>query len=414
MIVKPISRLIQELDARSFTVIGCPGADGQGPEALEVFGQALTGARGDFIIVPGDVAPVGGDPYYSAIAAFINRTTDKPVHVLPGGLDGPGFEKHFGFGNRAILAEDFALILLDNSGRAFSDGTLAFLRDTLAIVDSRTIIVAFHLPPPNRFTGDSLTDREWRRFEEAVGVWRKRITLLLCGHVRGYFIDEVDGLRLVVTGGGGSRLRRLPRLRRPPAHALEFQVGEDGLPRVTLRVLSPQPGREMEAGVLAGIEEAFAAACRAQVLERLAAEDAAASGLPHLSRLHWALAESRLRGARFLNRLLRRTDDAAVRLVAGRHAGGCLSGRNADDLVTAAEMSDAVLAAQVMDRTRTAAGVNDRLVERAVEQALAGTDIAPSRYGVCDSCGHLYAGSTLPERCAACGAPGDLIFETGP
>ena len=164
MIIKPAASIIQELDAASFTVIGSPGSDGQGVSALQTFGRALSGARGDFIVVLGDVSPLGRDPYYRTAVDFIERHTEKPVYVMPGNHDGPDYGEYFGCDNRAIVSEAFSLVMLDNSTRRFTDEALLFLRDALALAESPNVVVAFHVPPPNRISGDCLSTAAWNRY----------------------------------------------------------------------------------------------------------------------------------------------------------------------------------------------------------------------------------------------------------
>lgn len=413
MIVKPISRIIQELDATSFTLVGCPGSDGLGTEALRVFAQGLTGAEGDFIVVLGDVSPLGRDPFYRDIADFIDRTATKPVYVMRGNHDGPDFTEYFGPADCAVLSENFVLVMLDNSHRRFSDDTLSFLRDTLAIADSPNIVVAFHLPPPNRVSGDSLTQEEWSRFEEALGVWRNRISLFVCGHAHSYYEDDIDGLRLIVTGGGGARIPEMDRVVSPPHHAVEYRVGPDGVATTTLRPLVAAAEVNRGPEVDASLEEVFAFQCQGHVCHHLDADDAARSGLPNLARLHRAAAESCLQQARGLKRILGQTGDPAAAVAASLKAA---RGENAEAraaAATAADTAQDLLAAKALRDIMRTGRVFEALYEKASAEMAGRGDIAASQYFVCHSCGHPFAGLGHPNYCAQCGAPADRIHETG-
>jgi rubrerythrin len=374
MIIKPRSRIIQDLDAKSFTVLGSPASDGLGAGALQTFHAGLSGAEGDFIVVLGDVSPLGRDPYYSEVADFIDASTQKPVYVMRGNHDGPDYPEYFGMENRAVVTEEYLLIMLDNSSRRFTDGTLAFLSETMALIESMNVLIAFHVPPPNRFTGHSMSRKEWQRFEDAVGVWRSRISLLLCSHAHHGFEDDIDGLRLVVTGGAGARMHQGERLAAQTHHALEITPGDKGKPKIAMRRLSLPENAAVESDADDALKREYAERCRARVELAFRAEEAEARGEQNLARLYRAGAESSLLQARSLY---------------GLAAGG------------------GVPAALTMDRVEEAKESFVQLLGRAAD----GDADAP-KYFVCRSCGFVSSGSEGATYCSACGAPGSFIEET--
>ena len=412
MRVRPVGRLVQELDAKSFTVVGSPCSDGLGTEAMQFFQAALAGAEGDFTVVLGDVSPLGRDPYYRSVAHFIDTVSPQPVHVMRGGRDGPDFSEYFGHENRAVIAEDFVLVMLDNSGRAFSDETLKFLQETMAIVDSRNVIVAFHMPPPNRISGDSLDVAEWNRFEEAVGVWRSRISLLLCGHAHTYYEDDIDGIRLVVTGGGGARIQRTERLTDAPHHALEIDMGENGTPVITLRPLAAAECSYRDDGIVDALDGLYGSQSRAHMRHILAAEDAERDGRPQLARLYRAAAKSNLRQARFIHHLTECNGDPIAAAATGLREFRADSEDARQDRVAAAEMARDVLAANAMRRLSGAGRVFAGLLEKALAELAGAPDLHHVNYYVCQSCGMIFSGEESPEYCSECGAPGYYLRES--
>lgn len=411
MIIKPVSRLVQELDAKSFTVIGCPCADGLGSEALQIFHAALAGAEGDFIVILGDVSPLGRDPYYRQVARFIDATARKPVYVLPGSRDGEAYGEYFGHENSAVLSEEFVLIMLDNSGGSFSEETLKFLQETMAIVDSHNVVIAFHTPPPNRMSGDSMAVDDWHRFDEAVGVWRNRISLLVCGRTHTYFEDDVDGLPLVVTGGGGAGVRKIERVRDPHHHALEIDMDRDGRPRVRRRALAAIGGGGRDAEIEKRLAAMYASQCRAHVDSLLAAEDAAENARPHMARMYRTAARSSLRQARIVHQLLRRDDDPATAAREGvaRFGEDAESGRSAR--ITAAEKISDVLAVQAMRGVGSAERVAAGMLEKALHGLTEDGDVPAIGYYVCQSCGMIFSGDA-PSYCSECGAPEIFLRES--
>lgn len=410
MIVKPNNRLIQELEATSFTVVGSPGSDGSGPTALQVYADALREAEGDFLITLGDVTPRGGVAAYRNVVNFIDSLAARPVHVVPSASDTAEFGDYFGIGDRAVIAENFLLIMLDNSQGFFSEETLAFFRDTLAMVESPNLVVAFHLPPPNRFSGVSMAPEAWNRFEEAAGVWRKRISLLVCGHGSCYFEDDVDGLRLIVTGGAGVHLHDLDRAACPAHHVVEFALGADGVLKVRKKELRPGGWRNREPELVRGLEDAFAAECREYVANLSQAEEAERRAFPNLARLFRAAARSRLRQARNIRMTLEKASDPRAAVAENIEDAERESADATGDLRAAAEMARDPLAADALHRLvvsgRTLAG----LFARAAEAVEADLDIEDANYLVCESCGFILAGYDAPSNCPECGAPGSAFY----
>ncbi len=407
LIAKPVSPLIQELDAKSFTVIGSPCSDGYGAEALHHLQTALTGAKGDFVTILGDVSPLGRDPYYLRIARFIDRYSDRPVHVMRGNHDGPDFSAYFGHADRAVITEEFAVIMLDNSDRRFSDDTLRFFWETIAISEKLPIILAFHVPPPNRISGDSMSVEEWARFEEAVGIWRNRISLVLCGHGHTYFEDDIDGLRLVVSGGGGANIRALERVVSPPHHALEVSIGPEGKPIIVMRRLEPSHSQSGAGELQDMLEQIYRVQCRNYTTMKLRAEEEdTASGRPEMARLLRAGSECCLAQARILYGLLEK-DPATLLSFEDGDGKEILTKR-----VAAADAANDLLIMRVMVGVAGAEKVFAGLLTRAEKELAEGTsDIRATGYYLCGSCGVMFAGLDTPNYCETCGAPGYSFME---
>lgn len=409
MIIKPVSRLVQELDATSITVIGNPCADGLGVDALRLFHAGLSGAEGDVIIVPGDVSPQGHDPFYRSVSTFIERTAPVPVHVMRGNHDGPDFDKYFGHSNRAILSEHFVLIMLDNSHRKFAPDTLSFLRETLAIMDSHNVVVAFHYPPPNRVSGKSLTGDEWKEFEDAVGVWRNRISLLLCGHDHSYYEDDIDGLRLIVTGCGGAGIGGgLDRVAPIGSLAVEIAFNNEGDPQVTRRVISDRH-IERSQDVRTVLSKIYRSASQYHVSMMLWGEEAEHSRLPELARLYYAVSESFLTQARIMRRL--KEPNPAIRFSLDLALLADTEGHSDQEILALLERAnDEVSSRALMSVARTEMGLKSLLAaaQRHLEQA---DDLEPARYFLCTSCAMLFVKDEPPAYCPECGAPESTMRE---
>lgn len=409
MIIKPISRLVQELDAKSITVIGNPCADGLGIDSLRLFHAGLARAQGDLVVIPGDVTPRGVDPFYTDVASFIDMVSPVPVHVMRGNQDTSDFNIHFGYSNRAILSEHFILIMLDNSQKRFSPKTLAFLRETMARVDSHNIIVAFHYPPPNRVSGSSISAEAWKEFEDAVGVWRKRISLLLCGHDHCYYEDDIDGLRMVVAGCGGAKLRRLDRVTPQRHHAVEITLDDKGTPQVTRRVLTDNVfSRPTQVKTI--LTSIYHTAAQHHVDMHLRGEAAMQAGFPELAKLYHVLSKSFIGQARILHRLLAGDKNPRETMLVPRQIVPDLY--NEEEIRDTLDRANDVVAVRALKVVaRTEAGLN-RLLEAARSQLKRSEhlDLESTDYFYCSCCAMVYASyNGAPEYCHECGAPEDSL-----
>lgn len=413
MIEKPISKIIQVLEAQSFSIIGNIGADGTGVGTRIINQSVISGARGDFIVSMGDISPVGRDPYYRNTITYLNRLLKKPMYLVPGENDGPQFEEYFGPRNKAIISEQFTLIMLDNSQRRFTDEALAFLREMLAITQSHNIIVAFYFPPPNRFFGDSLTRAEWSRFEEAAGVWRKRISLLMASRCRSYFEDDIDGLHLITTGGGGGSITgTLDRIAQPPHHLIEFSVNDQACLQAEFIPAEITVNKDRAPEVVRLLQEYLEVESAAHTYSTLDAIEAEKQGKYNLARMFRAIAESSLHQVSDIRRLLQGplgSLEAIDRALADQKRPEI--DKQAGQIEPSEDGRDA-LAVQSLHNGVALSIVNNELFSNARSLLAAGErDIESAGFYVCDSCGIVFSGSGVPENCSECGAPFELIRE---
>lgn len=98
------------------------------------------------------------------------------------------------------------MVVLDNVFRSFEDQGLALLSQALAMDEVQQAIIAFHIPVPNHFILNYVSQEEFPRLKDAFGPWKEKVKYLLCGHVHSRFEDEVDGISLICTGGGGAMI----------------------------------------------------------------------------------------------------------------------------------------------------------------------------------------------------------------
>ena len=111
---------------------------------------------------------------------------------------------YFGRKNYALLAKEFSVVVLDNAMRAFEEEGLELLKQVLAMEEVQQVIIAFHIPVPNHFIRNSVSESEFERLKAAYTPWKSKVKYLLCGHVHSRFEDIVDDIPLICTGGGGA------------------------------------------------------------------------------------------------------------------------------------------------------------------------------------------------------------------
>ena len=219
---------IQFEKIRAFTFIGDSGCDGLGAESMSIFSAALREASGDFILVGGDLVPAGKRRFYEQVAAVADAAATKPVYTLRGNHDTGDYETFFGKKNYYMYDDRLLLVVLDDSQRAFSYSALNLLQRALETCAREHIVLSFHIPPPNRFTRDSLKHNEWNKVLGIIEPHKAWVDYVLCGHIHSYFEDFVNGIKLITTGGGGAGIQRIKGIDQPYHHFVEFAFDETG------------------------------------------------------------------------------------------------------------------------------------------------------------------------------------------
>ena len=206
-----IQKIQQEINAigsaQSFTIIGDPGCEGLGTTMMEVYAHALVaGAVSDFTMVIGDFVPQGTDRFYRDVTELTNTIAQNPVYALRGNHDTGEYDAHFGRHNYALIGKYFSVVVLDNALRKFENEGLVLLQKVLARPDVINVVVAFHIPLPNHYTKNSVGQEEYAKLQAAYHEHKDKIAYFICGHVHSRFIDTVDGITFICTGGGGAMI----------------------------------------------------------------------------------------------------------------------------------------------------------------------------------------------------------------
>ncbi len=199
----------------SFAVVGDTRDDRHGvfPRILD----AVAESDMELLIHTGDLERPGGTKSWEA---FRRRTAGfpKPLHVVIGnhetrGGDAQEFAAFFRLPgpSYAFTHKNAHFVVLDNSRGRFPRGTLDWLDRELASHPKRKngiryLIVAMHAPPRT----DSLTphgmDRHYgEQSVKLLGILsRHKVDLILCSHEHMHVVDDWNGIRVIVSGGGGA------------------------------------------------------------------------------------------------------------------------------------------------------------------------------------------------------------------
>ncbi|HCP14618.1 MAG TPA: hypothetical protein DIT32_02375 [Peptococcaceae bacterium] len=404
-------RIIEMESIHSFTVLGDPGCDGLGTEIMAAFTQALDQASGDFIVVIGDIVPYGAENFYQNAIELMENQCRKPIYMLCGNHDTVFYDQYFGFREYAIVDPKTLIIMMDDSNRHFSQDSLELLDLATARYPRENIILMMHIPPPNQKNPNSISAKEWQKVQDILTANKVRDSMryIVAGHLHSYYEDDIQGVRLICSGGGGARIEPLPGIDAPYHHRVEFAYNGQGVlefQKQDLRYCKPDYQDE---GIMERLEAAFRSECMAHIRYRLYAEDAEKRGLDHLAKLFRAAADAEFYHARNHQYTLAGIKEPAEALMESIH-------------YEAREISELYLESREYARERKlglpfysindayeAEKIHHSLFQEALTHISAGEDIAEANYYTCTSCGYTFSGEEHPVACPICGAPYDKI-----
>lgn len=408
-VTEPVIRLPH---VRSIGVIGDPGCEGLGAYNLKVYAGALEeSSKDDITLIAGDLVPEGTGHYYKIMQEMTEILAGNDVYCLRGNHDTGAYTDYFGLKNYALLTDDFAVVVLDNARRTFEEEGLSLLAQVLAMEEVQQAIVAFHIPLPNHFIPNCVSGEEFTRLKQAYKPWKEKVKYLLCGHVHSRFEDQVDGIPLICTGGGGAMIEDVSEDIRAwdVEHHIVHFYQESGALNYRFSNLSENCyGREREDAVLqARLQETVQGELMAHFKYLMFADRARRRGMDRIAGLFEALAASEYYHARNFYAVLDNPapfTETVETFVPGEKFEYEHFYRMLADY--AAEHKSP-LAAQAYKGASAAEKVHASLLEKAADVA----HFSAGNVYVCPICGYVMTGTAVPERCPVCGGPGRQ-FET--
>ncbi len=402
-ILEPIVRL---KNVHSMGVIGDPGCEGLGTYNMKVYAGALEeSSRDDITLIVGDLVPAGTDHHYRTIQDLTEVLAGNLVYCLRGNHDTGAYSDYFGLKNYALLTDDFAVIVLDNAVRSFEEEGLSLLRQVLSMEEVEQAVIAFHIPVPNHFIQNCVSEEEFGRLKDAYGPWKNKVKYLLCGHVHSRFEDVVDGIPLICTGGGGAMIEDVSKDIRAcdvEHHIVHFYLEGGKLCHKIADLLEDCYKREREDGILSRkLEETVQGELLAHFNYLMFADRAERRGMERIASLFRALAASEYYHARSFFSILDQPAPFAETIQTYEPGETFEYSHFYRMLAQYAKDHDSPLAEQAYAGAAMAEKVHGELLKQAADMENFGEE----RIYVCPVCGYVMVGDAAPERCPVCGGP---------
>ena len=399
-------RILRLENVHSIGVIGDPGCEGLGTYNMKVYAGALEeSGKDDITLVAGDLVPIGSDHYYQVIQDMTEALAQNPVYSLRGNHDTGAYTEYFGEKNYALLAEHFAVVALDNALRTFEEEGLALLAEVLAREDVEQVIIAFHIPVPNHFIQNSVSEEEFSRLRKVYEPWKEKVKYLLCGHVHSRFIDVADGIPLICTGGGGAMIEDVSKEIKAcdVEHHIVHFYEKDGVLDYRIANLSEDCyGQESDNSVLnQKLKESVQGELMAHFRYLMFADRAKRRGFDQIANLFRALASSEYHHARNFYSILERP--AAFMESIGTYMPG--EAFEYQHLYPAMAAYASEHQSPLTEQAYLGASAAEKVHAALLKQAEDVQEFGEKVIYVCPICGYVMTGDSVSERCPVCGGP---------
>ena len=405
-IQKVMQPILQLPEVKSLGVIGDPGCEGLGTYNMKVYAGALEkSAEDDITLIAGDLVPIGNSHYYGSINELTESIAHNDIYVLRGNHDTGEYTEYYGRKNYALITKDFSVVVLDNAMRTFEEEGLELLKQVLEMEEVRQVIVAFHIPVPNHFIRNSVSEEEFSRLKEAYSSHKDKVKYLLCGHVHSRFEDVVEDIPLICTGGGGALIEDVSEDIRAcdvEHHIVHFYM-QDGVLRYRFENLS-ENGYEKERKVSIlkeNLEKTVANELMAHLKYLMFADRARRRGMEKAANLFEALAASEYHHARNFYSVIENPapfGESVEKFVPGEEFEYQRFYKMMEEY---AEEKEAPLTKQAYAGAAAAEKIHAALLKEAENIEEFNRDTVY----VCPICGFVMTGDHIPDRCPVCGGP---------
>lgn len=400
----------------SMGVIGDPGCDGLGTYNMKVYAGTLEkSAEDDITLIAGDLVPIGNEYYYKEISELTEIIAYNDVYVLRGNHDTGAYMDYFGRKNYALLAKEFAVVVLDNAMRTFETEGLELLKQVLEMETVHRVVIAFHIPIPNHYIQNSVSEEEFERLKEAYTPWKDKVKYILCGHVHSRFEDVVDDIPLICTGGGGALIEDVSEEIRAcdiEHHMVHFFMEEKELKYRFDDISENAYAKEQKVPMLKeSLEKAVISELMAHLKYLMLADRAKRRGMERIANLFEALAASEYHHARnFYSIIQNRTPFREL-------AESFIPVEEFEYQYFYKMMAEYAVKehAPLTKQAFSGAAAAEKIHAKLLKEASAIEEFEKETVFVCPICGYVMAGDEIPNRCPVCGAPKRQfeVFQSG-
>lgn len=400
----------------SMGVIGDPGCEGLGTYNMKVYAGTLEkSAEDDITLIAGDLVPAGNEYYYEEISELTEIIAYNDIYVLRGNHDTGAYMDYFGRKNYALLAKEFSVVVLDNAMRTFETEGLDLLKQVLEMENVHRVIIAFHIPVPNHYIRNSVSEEEFERLKEAYTPWKDKVKYLLCGHVHSRFEDIVDDIPLICTGGGGALIEDVSEEIKAcdvEHHMVHFFMEGKELKYRFDDLSENAYDKERKVPMLKeSLEKTVISELMAHLKYLMFADRAKRRGMERISNLFKALAASEYHHARnFYSIMQNRTPfrESAESFIPTEEFEYQYFYKMMEEY---AVKEQAPLTKQAFSGAAAAEKVHAKLLK----EASAIEKFDKETVFVCPICGYVMAGDQIPDRCPVCGGPKRQfeVFQSG-
>lgn len=193
----------------TFAVVG----DSYGGDAIfQKIIEQVNGSGASFLVHLGDMTPHGYEEEWAAFEK-IQTTLKVPFYPVPGNHDvysgrGPYQEQrgklYYGWGQAGVY-----LAVVDNAQGSVSGEQMSWLTGELVAHRGQPIFLFMHQAP--KFTASNHTmsgdAEQGEQAEQLLALAREvGVKAIFAGHIHGYGEEDLGGVKLFVSGGGGSTL----------------------------------------------------------------------------------------------------------------------------------------------------------------------------------------------------------------
>jgi 3',5'-cyclic AMP phosphodiesterase CpdA len=229
---------------RQIVFLGDVGCTGFVRESQRVV-SAILKEPADLFFILGDLVHRGQEQDYREFLAFFRDKVQVPIFTLPGNHDLPEYSRFFGLMTYSLVLENAVLISLNNSRRVLSPDDREFLERQLKKYPQKKSIILFHIPPPNDLESNCMSLEEWGQVSGLLKRYQEQVACLVCAHVHAFRDYEIDGFRVIITGGGGANLAHLGADQMKKHHAVRLQVGQE----LVFEVIPVEQGDLVDSGI---------------------------------------------------------------------------------------------------------------------------------------------------------------------